>query len=77
MPNNDIDATVRMKKIVSRFQKYVETYSLQQSYCEYSDETFIDDMLYGIGIAIDPNKYKFSTGFDLWKGVLVSRLLKD
>lgn len=56
----------RIGGIVKKFQKYVATYSDQPYYETYSDETFINDMIYGIGIAID-KKYEFNKGFKLWK----------
>jgi len=61
----------RMDKIVSYFQNYVATYSDQQNYKTYSDRIFIDDMLYGIGIAINKNKYQNAVGYRLWKKELI------
>jgi hypothetical protein len=55
----------RMEKIVKKFQKYVATYSDQKFYKTYSDECFVNDMLYGIVIALD-KKYEFGSGFQLW-----------
>jgi len=66
----------KMKKIVANFQEYVATYTNQVEYESYRDETFIDDMLYGIGIAMD-EKYKFANGFDEWKEVLRKHLDND
>ena len=59
----------RMKEIVNKFQKYVETYDKQHGYLDYTDNTFIDDMLYGIGIAISGD-YKFAQGFFKFKELL-------
>jgi hypothetical protein len=56
----------RMEAAVASFQKYMTTYSDQQCYRSYSDETFILDALYGIGIALDAD-YKFATGFGAFK----------
>lgn len=60
----------RMKSIVETFQKYVATYSDQKFYMNYEDRTFIADMLYGIGIAVDPQQYSFAGGFDKFKDAL-------
>lgn len=57
----------RMIAIVKSFQEYVLTYTKQQGYANYGDETFILDMLYGIGIAIDKDKYSMAPGFDDFK----------
>jgi len=61
----------RMAKIVSDLQKYVTTYSDQPYYNTYSDKTFIEDMLYGIGIAINKEKYQNAEGYRLWKQELI------
>jgi len=57
----------RMKKIVAKFQEYVKSYTNQSHYLNYSDEIFIDDMLYGIAISINEKKYQFADGYKLWK----------
>ena len=59
----------RMKEIVKKFQHYVSTYDIQRGYIDYSDTTFIDDMLYGIGIAISDD-YKLAPGFQKFKDML-------
>lgn len=60
----------RMREIVSRLQKYIATYSDQPDYDQYSDTTLIRDMLYGIGVSIDPNEYRCADGFEKFKSVL-------
>ena len=60
----------RMEQIVARFQKYVASYTEQESYQDYSDRTFIDDILYGIGIAIEPAAFKCADGFEKWQAEL-------
>jgi hypothetical protein len=57
----------RMIAIVRRYKKYVGTYDTQTRYIDYSDETFLADMLYGIGISFNPKVYMFSNGFLLFK----------
>ena len=53
----------RMAKIVAAFQKYVATYDQQSQYLDYEDRTFIKDMIYGVGIAIDPERFRGAGGF--------------
>jgi len=60
----------RMREIVNRMKKYVTTYDTQLHYEDYSDETFIIDMLYGIGIAIDPEEYRYATGLQKFRDKL-------
>jgi len=57
----------RMKDIVKHFQDYVRTYSNQPGYERYSETTFIEDMLYGIGISINMDEYRLANGYDAWK----------
>lgn len=64
----------RMKKAVERLQKYMETYDQQSKYLDYSEETFIDDVLYGLGVALDHDEYSFFFGFQKFKKRLVSHL---
>ena len=64
----------RMVNIVLLFQEYVATYTKQRHYKKYSNETFIDDMLYGIGIAINKKDYRFANGYKKWKQELITHL---
>jgi hypothetical protein len=59
-----------MREIVARFQSYVRTYDGQAAYSTYSDRTYIEDMLYGIGLSIDPELYRGASGFDRFKALL-------
>lgn len=63
----------RMREVVARFQSYVRTYDQQSEYANYADRTYIEDMLYGIGLSIDPEGYRGASGFDLFK----TKLLQD
>jgi hypothetical protein len=67
-------ARKRMKLIVGRLQEYVRTYSDQAHFEDYSDTIFIDDMLYGIGLALEPLEHQCASGFDKFKAVLRQRL---
>lgn len=65
-----------MKNVVADLQKYIETYSSQPTYEEFSDEVFIDDIVYGLGVALS-EEYKFAPGFSDFKEVLLKHLLSD
>jgi disulfide oxidoreductase YuzD len=60
----------RVRQIVAAFQKYVATYSDQAHYDEYTDRILIDDFLYGIGLALDPEQYRMADGYERFKAVL-------
>lgn len=59
----------RVRRIVRELQKYMNTYDKQASYLDYTDETIINDVLYGLGIALD-KKNRFADGFNRFKGRL-------
>lgn len=60
----------RMRQAVDRMKHYLDTYDQQPGFLDYSDDTFIRDMLYGIGVALDQRKYAFAHGFDEFKTLL-------
>ena len=53
-----------MDEIVERFQEYVATYKPKNA-CGM-ESVFVKDMLYGIGLALKPEMYRYGSGFDLW-----------
>lgn len=69
--NNPFGAaqTRTMEEVVSILQKYVATYDQQYGYENYHDETYIDDILYGLGSSLDEN-YKNADGFERFKDFL-------
>ncbi|EDM47775.1 hypothetical protein [Marinobacter algicola] len=62
-----------IKAAVAYLQEYMNTYSQQHSYEAYRAETLIDDVLYGLGVALD-KKYKYAQGYDEFKKVLRAHL---
>lgn len=60
----------RMKSMVASLQEYMRTYSQQSGYENYSDAIFIDDILYGLGLSLDCDKYKCAGGFEAFKAFL-------
>lgn len=65
-----------MENIVAKFQKYVETYHQQAGYEDYTDDTFVADILYGLGAALDDD-FRFANGFLRFKSVLLDKLLEE
>jgi hypothetical protein len=58
----------RMKKAVAYMQDYMTTYSDQYGYEDYTVETYIHDVLYGLGISLGGKPG--ATGYDEFKKVL-------
>lgn len=66
----------RMKLMVKYLQRYMDTYDEQCGYENYSDLTLILDILYGLGVVLDPEEHQFASGFDKWKEKLL-KFLED
>lgn len=64
----------RVEKAVAYLQDYMTTYSNQKHYLDYSDSIIIDDVLYGLGVALDADEYSFASGYDRFKDRLRSHL---
>lgn len=69
----DIDVAVKYMR------HYWETYDKQTGYESYNENMFLRDALYGVGVAIDANKYSMGNGFeqfikDLGKRVFIDKL---
>ena len=72
--------TTRQKQVeigIKYLKRYIDTYDKQFGYLDYTDETIIDDILYGLGVAIDSDEYKFASGFRKFKERLAKHLAKE
>lgn len=67
----------RMKLMVKYLQRYMDTYDEQYGYENYGDRTLILDLLYGLGVVLDPEEHQFANGFDKWKEKLLKFLEDD
>ena len=67
----------RVKEIIEKLQHYMATYSDQRGYLDYSDETIIDDVLYGLGIALDEKAHSFFDGYNVFKDKLIKHINKS
>lgn len=67
----------RMRAVVAKMQSYVATYSEQAHFDIYTDKTFLDDMLYGIGISMQigtATDYTGPGGYERFKQALREHL---
>lgn len=53
---------------------YFKTYDKQASWDKVSDKTFLDDALYGIGVALDEKQHSYAQGWDRFKEKLLEHL---
>lgn len=63
-----------MQAAVEYMQHYINTYSNQPDYQRYTDRAFIDDMLYGIGVALYGDEAKNSDGYHFFRDKLREHL---
>ena len=66
MPKPNKKQREKMKAAVAYMQEYVATYSNQREVESYSEETYIDDILYGLGVSLD-KKNEWAGGFENFK----------
>lgn len=56
--------TPRLLPALNRLRRYLADYEDQTYFHEYTDEVFIKDVLYGLGIALEPQVYNMADGFE-------------
>lgn len=59
------------KEATEKLREFMNTYPNQIGYEKYSEEMFILDVLYGLGIAVNTEKYELSNGFKKFKEHLI------
>ena len=64
-----------MIESVKYLQNYMNTYSNQEGYEDYSVRIYIEDILYGLGVSIDENKYQWAECFREFKKDLMQFLV--
>lgn len=66
-----------MQRAIRFLADYMATYEAQAECLNYTDKTLIDDVLYALGVAFEPDAHKWASGFDVWKEKLREHLAKD
>ena len=73
--NPDVCGVVHDKSVedaVGFLTGYMLTYPEQPSYKDYMITTFLDDMLYGIGVSVCPDEYTGADGYEHFKVAIVN-----
>lgn len=74
---NSLKCPNKVKKFNwKKFKEYVDTYDPKKHGLNNGDIIFLD-MLYGIGIAVDPNGYSCAGGFKRFMNYLSTRIRKS
>lgn len=68
------DIERKLFKTIEQFKHYINTYDCQYEYTKYSTTTFIEDVIYGLGMTLDKDKYRFATGLTKFKKVLMDHI---
>lgn len=71
--SKNIDKEFDIEAAVDYMQKYWGTYKKQYDWENYDQETFLNDALYGLGVSLDPIKYRQADGFQKLKVFLYQR----
>ena len=59
--------TPKMKKAVAYLTNYMVTYDKQIGYLDYNARTYIDDILYGLGVSLNSEEFSGADGFMRFK----------
>lgn len=65
-----------VKDIMHDLEHYVSTYMNQYGAEEYSDETIINDILFGLGRSLS-DEYNFAPGFEKFKDRLLEHIKEN
>jgi hypothetical protein len=57
----------KVKRAIAYLKHYIDTYDKQVGYLDYSDDCIINDILYGLGVALDPKEYLMAPGYNKFK----------
>lgn len=63
-----------MKEAVAYLQEYMNTYINQPGYKSFSAQTLVDDVLYGLGVALDKERHTAAQGYRAFKEKLKAHL---
>jgi len=65
-----------VKHAIDYLVRFMATYSKQMGYLDYSDDTIIKDVIYGLGVALGGKQHMYASGFEKFRGRL-SQILAD
>lgn len=71
------DRQKHVAKGIAYLTRYMQTYDQQYGHLDYPDETIINDVLYGLGVALDEKEYKYGDGFEKFKERLREHLARQ
>lgn len=74
---NNNSKEIDIEKAVKFLKGYMNTYPEQFRYETFSDKTYIDDILYGLGVSISKTKYSYAQGFRDFKKDLIEYLKNE
>lgn len=76
MKNLESSINQTIPESVKYLAEYMGTYDKQTGFKEYSSKTYIDDVLYGLGMSLNPELFRWNDGFEKFK-VFLAEYLKE
>lgn len=64
----------QIRNAVKSLTEYMQNYTKQEHYEDYTETIFIDDVLYGLGISLHPEIYREGRGYEEFKKRLRNHL---
>jgi hypothetical protein len=61
-------------KAIEHLKHYINTYDCQYEYINYSEQTIIEDIIYGLGSSLNKVEYSFATGLTKFKQVIYNHI---
>lgn len=74
MSGKEVIMTQEPRKVADDLTEYWRTYNQQACVDKYTSITLINDALYGLGIALNPELYRTAVGYEEFKKVLRKHL---
>ncbi len=65
---------VNIRRAVKYLKHYMQTYMAQEGWEDYATQILVDDVLYALGVAISPGRYRYAAGFRRFKADLAEYL---
>ena len=65
---------INKEEATEYLKHYWDTYDRQHGYKQYTDITFLNDALYGIGVAMNRAEYEGPSGWGRFKALLLEHL---
>ncbi len=74
LPKQNFQFSENIEQSLKSFQEYLRDYDKQGGFHEYAPETWVLDILYGLGLSLDPKGHKWASGAEKFNRELLAFL---